>query len=119
MTDRAGFLADIVGIRGRGRPRRPAAAPDTLRHQLDTATVELKQRQAEKLAIENAKRTGALIPVEDVRAEWGQIVIDLRQAILAIPSRITGLSRAQMVQLDAELREALREIAADPENPAA
>lgn len=113
MTDRSTFLADVVGIRGRGRPRRPTPAPDSLRHQLDTAAVELKERQAEKLKIENSKRLGELIPVEEVRAEWGQMVIDLRQAILAIPSRITGLSRAQMVQLDAELREALGEISRD------
>ncbi|MFZ1348267.1 MAG: hypothetical protein WAT35_03910 [Tabrizicola sp.] len=113
MIDRSAFLSDVVGVRGRGRPRNPAPAPESLRHQLDTAAVDLKQRQAQKLEIENAKRLGELLPVEEVRATWGQMVIDLRQAILAIPSRITGLSRAQMVQLDAELREALGEISRD------
>jgi hypothetical protein len=113
-NDRQADLDDLIGTpRGPGRPRKPAPLPDSVESRLAVAQLAVKTNHARKLEIENAKKMRELVPLDDVRAEWGQMVIDLRQAILAVPSRITGLSRAQMVQLDAELREALQEIARD------
>ena len=95
-------LSEILGIdapvtRGRGRPIAPH------RERLVNAQAELAEIRARKMR-------GELVPAADVEREWTAIVTDLRQRLLAIPSRVGAklpLSREAVAALDQEIRAAL------------
>jgi phage terminase Nu1 subunit (DNA packaging protein) len=53
---------------------------------------------------------GRLVDADAVERAWGALVLDLRAALLALPSRVgarLGLSPAHVAVLDRELRDAL------------
>lgn len=78
--------------------------------QLAAEKLRLASEQADKLAIQNAKARGDLIPAAKVRAEWLNIAADLRARLLAVPSRVAaklGFDRSAAAALDAELRLAM------------
>ena len=94
-------------LRGRAQSRSadPALAAEKLR---------LASETADKLAIQNARARGELIPSAEVRAEWLNIVADLRARLVAVPGRVSaklGLERATAAALDAEVRSALMSLA--------
>ena len=79
----------------------------------------LTRENADKVALQNAKARGDLIPATAVRAAWLEIVTDLRARLLAVPSRVAarlGLERAIAASIDAEIRAAMADIAADAGN---
>ena len=66
---------------------------------------------ADAQAMKNAITRSELIPVGTVHATWTGILTDVRSAILAVPSRLPELSRAQAEMVDRELRAALERLA--------
>ena len=98
-------MEDILGVsapkRGAGRPIEDHRQRKVL---ADAELVELK----------TAKLRGELLDAEAVEARWASAVLDVRAAILAVPSRFGarhGLSAAVLADLDADLRDALAGLA--------
>ena len=81
----------------------------------------LTSENADKVAIQNQKARGDLIPAVAVRAAWLGVVTDLRSRLFAVPSRVAarlGLDRATAAALDAEIRAAMADLSADgADNP--
>lgn len=94
-----------------GARGRLAANPD-----LNAEKVRLAREQADKIAFANARARGELLDAREVATAWRSVVVDLRAALLAVPSRVAsrrGLDRATTAALDSEIREALEAIADD------
>lgn len=107
---RAAILAYAEHLR-EGQRGRLAANPD-----LAEQKVRLARANAEKVEIGNAKARGELLDARQVAHEWRAVVVDLRAAVLAIPSRMAarlGLDRKATQALDAEIRDAMEMIADD------
>jgi len=77
----------------------------------EPARAKLLDEQAEWARLKNARLRGAVLDSEAVKAEWSALLTRLRGRLLAIPSRMPALSRADFESLDAELRAALGELA--------
>lgn len=73
---------------------------------------EAKER-ADKLALANAKARGDLVSREEVSATWMGILVDVRAALLAVPTRIPELPKAMVRRVDEEIRRALEGLAKD------
>lgn len=76
----------------------------------------LTRENADKVALQNAKARGDLIPATAVRAAWLEVVTDLRARLLAVPSRVAarlGLDRPTAAALDAETRAAMADLSTD------
>lgn len=105
-------LDDILGEaslakRGR-RPGEGGRAPTPTRDRLNAAQAQLAETRAAKLR-------GELLDAKEVEARWASAVLDVRAAILAVPSRFGarhGLSAAVLADLDSDLRDALAGLAA-------
>lgn len=81
--------------------------------------IRREKAYAVKLEIDNAKKSGELIPRQEVEREWLQIAYDLRVAVLAVPARVAAnlsLDRAVAAELDAEIRLALEVISQDAQS---
>jgi phage terminase Nu1 subunit (DNA packaging protein) len=82
----------------------------------------LAKEQADGQALKNAVARRELVAVEDVQRGWADILRKVRSRILACPSRIRGrLSHLTIYDgeiIDAELRDALTELADDDEEGA-
>jgi phage terminase Nu1 subunit (DNA packaging protein) len=83
------------------------------------AVVDHRQKlvlaQAQLAEIRAAKMRGELVPAADVEAEWANILADVRQQLMAIPSRVgakLALPREAVAALDAEIRAVLTALAA-------
>lgn len=74
---------------------------------LDSEKLRLTKEQADKIAIQNQIASGVLLSAGEVRSTWTSLVIDLRQAMLAIPSRLPELSLQVKMDIDREIRSAL------------
>lgn len=80
---------------------------------------EQRARQAKASAdlaeTKNARLRGELVPAADVQTAWTGIARGIRSAMLAVPSRIAGrlpaLTPHDVREIDAEIREALTELA--------
>ncbi|WAC26272.1 hypothetical protein [Ancylobacter sp. SL191] len=72
---------------------------------------------ADNLALRNAEMRGELVPASQVTAVWSGTLRRLRARILAVPPRVNQrlpfLKAHDVAEIDAELREALTEIAHD------
>ncbi|SIN74354.1 Phage DNA packaging protein, Nu1 subunit of terminase [Vannielia litorea] len=78
--------------------------------------VRLAREQADKIALQNAAARGELLDSREVANEWRSVVVDLRAAILAVPSRVAsrlGFDRKETAALDSEIRDAMEAIADD------
>jgi phage terminase Nu1 subunit (DNA packaging protein) len=75
----------------------------------------LLEAQGEHARLKNARLSGALVDAEPVQAEWAGVLTRLRGRLLAIPSRLSYLSRRDLELVDAELRAALEELASGGE----
>lgn len=82
--------------------------------QLDIEKVRLIREQADKIEIQNQKERGELISVADVEHQWASILKDVRQGILAVPSRaqtrLPHLTQTDVSELDLEIRAALERL---------
>lgn len=78
-----------------------------------TAKQRIEAMQAEMLADKLARDRGALMPVEEVEAEFEAVFGLLRQRLLSQGSslqRLAGLSEDQVRHVDQEMRELLRSL---------
>lgn len=76
----------------------------------------LTRENADKVALQNQKARGDLIPAAAVRAAWLDVVTDLRARLLAVRSRVAarlGQDRPTAAALDGEIRAALADLATD------
>lgn len=100
-------MADLLG--DDSAPRRGAGRP------VEDHRQQLVLAQAEGQRIKNAKLRGELLDAGEVEARWASAVLDVRAAILAVPSRFGarhGLSAAILADLASDLRDALAGLAA-------
>jgi phage terminase Nu1 subunit (DNA packaging protein) len=80
----------------------------------------LAHEQADGQELKNRQARKELVPASDVEREWSDILRTVRAGILAVTSRVrasVGLSAEQAVEVDAELRLALKELGNDHEYP--
>lgn len=101
MSKQRRSLADLLGD---DPPKRANGRP------VEDHRQQLVLAQAEGQRLKNAKMSGELLDAEEVEARWTAAVLDVRAAILAVPSRFGarhGISAAVLAALDADLRDAL------------
>lgn len=67
--------------------------------ELNAEKIRMARESADKVALQNARARGEMIAAADVARAWGEIVTDLRAALLALPSRVSYSVEA----LDAEI----------------
>lgn len=83
--------------------------------ELAAEKLRLARATAEKAESANAKVRGELIAAADVEREWAGVLRGVRAAMLAVPSRIGQrlghLTPHDLAAMDAEVRDALQEIA--------
>lgn len=81
----------------------------------------LAREQADGQELKNRQLRGELVSAIDVEREWADTLRGVRAGILAVTSRVraaAGLTAAQAVELDAELRRALTELGNDTQDKA-
>jgi phage terminase Nu1 subunit (DNA packaging protein) len=83
--------------------------------QMAAATLRERTARAELIELETAKKRRELVPVAAVSARWEKIAVALRNEMLALPTRarqrLPHLSTADVMVLDALIREALEGLA--------
>lgn len=94
----------------------------------ETAVLDLTQErarlareQADSQELKNRQLRKELVPASDVEREWSDILRKVRAGILAVTSRVrasAGLTAEQAVEMDAELRLALRDLGNDNDHEA-
>lgn len=80
----------------------------------------LAREQADGQELKNRQARKELVPAADVEREWSDILRKVRAGILAVTSRVrasAGLTAEQAVDMDSELRLALKELGDDHEYP--
>ncbi len=80
----------------------------------------LAREQADSQELKNRQLRKELVSASDVEREWSHILRKVRAGILAVTSRVrasAGLTAEQAVEMDSELRLALRELGNDQEYP--
>lgn len=92
-----------------GRAGRPSESGDTYALKVEKLRLTAAQREAQEM--KNAVARGELVSAEDAQRTWTSILVDVRAALLAIPSRLPELTPEQKVQVDLELRLALERLA--------
>ncbi|WP_426433857.1 hypothetical protein [Bradyrhizobium genosp. P] len=74
-----------------------------------------RQPKADLNRLKAARLRGELVEAAAVEAEWSGILRTVRAGMLAVPSRVAArllhLSRADVAEIEAEIRAALAEIA--------
>lgn len=84
---------------------------------LKNERVRKERAAAEKLELQNAAIRGEMVAVNEVRAEWGNLVRDVRAGMLAVPARVGAalphLGSHDIATIDAEVRAALEAISHD------
>ena len=96
---------------GAARAGRPPDGGDDLRSE----KLRLTRAQADKEETRVRREAGELVEAEAVTREWSGILRDLRNALLAVPSRcgavLPHLTATDTATLDREIRKALEAIA--------
>jgi phage terminase Nu1 subunit (DNA packaging protein) len=80
----------------------------------------LAREQADGQELKNRQLRKELVSAADVAREWSEILRKVRSGILATTSRVrasAGLTAEQAVEMDSELRLALKELGSDHEYP--
>lgn len=75
----------------------------------------MNEAQARLAEIKAATLEGRLVDVDDVKAAWARIALDIRAGLLAIPSRVgarLGYDPAAVAELEAEIRLQIEALAA-------
>ena len=92
-----------------GRAGRPAASGDT--EALRAEKLRLTRAQADKEETRVKREAGELVEVESVTREWSNLLRDMRNAMLAVPSRcgagLPHLTATDIATIDREIRKAL------------
>lgn len=92
-----------------------AGRPSTGGDDLKAERLRLTRAQADKEETRVARERGELVPADAVSREWAGILRDLRNALLAIPSRcgagLPHLTSTDIATLDREIRLALEGVA--------
>jgi phage terminase Nu1 subunit (DNA packaging protein) len=74
----------------------------------------LAAAQARSVELRNKIAEGSMLPAADVEARWGAIMVEIRAAMLALPSRagmrLPHLSSYDISEIDREVREVLTEM---------
>lgn len=81
--------------------------------ELKVEKLRLTKAQADKAHLEVEKRRGELVVIKDVEQAWASIAIELRSAMLAIPSRVASraaLPNDTVAIIDSEIRVALESV---------
>ena len=85
---------------------------------LTTARTDQVQAEANLKRLLYEEKMGRLVPLEDAKREWGNMVAACKIRLLAIPTdfktKFPDANKAQMMALDKLLRRALEELAAWP-----
>lgn len=108
------YAVDIESLLGDPAPKAKRGRP------VEAHRVRLATAQAQLAEIRAAKLRGDLVPAVEVEAEWASILADVRQQLLAIPSRLgakLALSREAVAALDTEIRAVLTALAAQEGAP--
>lgn len=88
--------------------------------ELTAERARLAKEQADNTALKNAQMRRELVPATDVQREWTQILIRLRNEMLAVVSRVRQtlphLTHYDVEQLDREIRSALEGCGQDDVN---
>ena len=105
-----------AAVRGYTESLRRKSGSSTLAQNpdLNEQKVRFARESADKVALQNARARGEMIPTAEVARAWSEVVTDLRAAVLAIPSRVAGrcgLDRRAAAALDEEIRVALGAVA--------
>lgn len=104
----------------------PPSAPEPTGPSTPERAESLARRDAARAALaelEQLQRSGQLVRVEDVQAEAYKLARETRDRILRVPDRVAPQvaaaddSRVVHALLSAELREALRQLATEPDTP--
>jgi len=108
MQKRRRSLADLLGDPPTPEPKKRGRPVEPHRVRLATAQAELAEIRA-------AKMRGELVSIADVEREWASIITDVRQRLLAVPSRVgakPSLRRVDIEVIDAEIRATLTALVA-------
>lgn len=85
---------------------------------LADATMRERLARAKAMELEFDRKTGALVRASEVTQRWAALVVQARTGLLGIPTRAKGrlphLTPADLVVLEALIREVLVELAAEP-----
>lgn len=77
--------------------------------------IRVAREQADALALKNAVARGEMVPAIEVESLWGNVLRDVRSAMLAIPTRVqqrlVHLTQHDVSEIDLEVRSALQEAA--------
>lgn len=96
----------IIAARA-GAPAAGGGDADALRAE----RLRLTRAQADKEETRVQRERGELVPATDVEREWGNLLRDVRNALLAVPSRFSSLTPhltpTDVENLDREIRAAL------------
>lgn len=96
---------------GAARAGRPSEGGDDLKAE----KLRLTRAQADKEETRVKREAGDLVEAEAVTREWASILRDLRNALLAVPSRcgavLPHLTATDTATLDREIRKALEAVA--------
>lgn len=95
----------------------PPPAPGEQMSSLAQASTAEKVYKARIAKLKFEERSGKLVPADDVRAEWAQLVTQSRAKVLAIPSkiktRLPHITRQDVSVIEELIRESLEELADD------
>lgn len=82
--------------------------------ELDAEKLRLVSEQADREALRNSAARGELVSSVEVERRWTGILRQVRSALLAVPSRVSGraghLTGADLEIIDREIRDALQEL---------
>jgi hypothetical protein len=75
------------------------------------ARTRYMQARAEAAEMERLERASKSVPADEVQVSWGQLVVNARQRLLAIPSRVAAIWSTLRTPLQAEaaVRELIHE----------
>lgn len=87
---------------------------------LNQERARLAREQADGQELKNRQLRKELVSASDVEREWSDVLRKVRAGILAVTSRVrasAGLSAEQAVEMDSELRLALKDLGNDQDYP--
>lgn len=105
------YIEHLRSVASRVGATPPGGSPDELKAE----KLRLTRAQADKEETRVARERGELVPADAVSREWAGILRDLRNALLAVPSRcgagLPHLTSTDIATLDREIRTALEGVA--------
>lgn len=107
--------ASVRGYCARLRETASGRGGESATQNLTAERTRLAQEQADTAALKNAQLRGELVSAVEVERQWSDVLRTVRAGLLAVPSRILQrcphLNAQDGVEIDLEVREALKELA--------